>query len=68
MMRRPTRTEGAMVPQFTLVMGVVLAVGVVAVVWGKTPALTELGYWVAATGAVGVVTAGLLFWRCCWPG
>ncbi|MEV4260575.1 type IV secretory system conjugative DNA transfer family protein [Kribbella sp. NPDC049584] len=52
-----------MVPQFTLVMGVVLAAGVAAVVWGKTPALTELGYWVAATGAVGLVTAGLLFWR-----
>ena len=34
-----------------------------AVAWDRTPALTEAGYWAAATGAVGVVTAGLLFWR-----
>ncbi|MGY4772882.1 type IV secretory system conjugative DNA transfer family protein (plasmid) [Kribbella sp. CWNU-51] len=63
MMRRPTRTEGAMVPNFTLAMVTLLAVGVAAVAWDKTPELTELGYWAAATGAVGLVTAGLLFWR-----
>ncbi|TCO43597.1 type IV secretory system conjugative DNA transfer VirD4/TraG family protein [Kribbella antiqua] len=63
MMRRPTRTEGVMVPQFTLAMVALLAAGVAAVAWEKTSALTELGYWVAATGAVGLVTAGLLFWR-----
>src|SRR4051794_25020635 len=63
MMRRPPRTEGVMVPNFTLAMVALLAAGVAAVAWVKTPALTELGYWTAATGAVGLVTAGLLFWR-----
>ncbi|GAA3144726.1 hypothetical protein GCM10010530_75450 [Kribbella aluminosa] len=62
-MRRPTRTEGAMVPHFTLAMVALTALGVGAVAWDKTPGLTELGYWAAATGVVGVVTAGLLFWR-----
>jgi hypothetical protein len=63
MMRRPTRTEGAMVPHFTLAMVALTALGVGAVAWDKTPALTELGYWAVAAGVVGVVTAGLLFWR-----
>ncbi|MDX3003242.1 type IV secretory system conjugative DNA transfer family protein [Kribbella solani] len=63
MMRRPTQTEGVMVPGFTLVMVALLASGVAAIVWDKTPDLVELGYWSAATGAVGLVTAGLLFWR-----
>ncbi|MEU4292085.1 type IV secretory system conjugative DNA transfer family protein [Kribbella sp. NPDC026596] len=62
-MRRPTRTEGVMVPQFTLAMVALLAAGVAAVAWDKTRALTELGFWVAVTGAVGLFTAGLLFWR-----
>jgi type IV secretory pathway TraG/TraD family ATPase VirD4 len=52
-----------MVPQFTLATVALLAAGVAAVAWDRTPALTELGYWAAATGAVGLVTAGLLFWR-----
>jgi type IV secretory pathway TraG/TraD family ATPase VirD4 len=63
MMRRPTRSEGVMVPHFTLAMVALLTAGVAAIVWHKTPALTELGHWAAATGAVGLVTAGLLFWR-----
>ncbi|MEU8226163.1 type IV secretory system conjugative DNA transfer family protein [Kribbella sp. NPDC048915] len=52
-----------LVPRYTLAMAALLAVGVVAIVWDKTPALTELGYWTAAAGAVGLVTAGLLGWR-----
>jgi type IV secretory pathway TraG/TraD family ATPase VirD4 len=63
MMRRPTRTEGVLIPRFTLAMLGLLAAGVAAVAWGKTPPLNELGYWTAAMGAVGLVTAGLLFWR-----
>jgi type IV secretion system protein VirD4 len=63
MMRRPTRTEGVMVPRFTAAMMLLTATGVGAVVWDRTPALTEAGYWAAATGVVGLVTAGLLFWR-----
>ncbi|WP_350280468.1 type IV secretory system conjugative DNA transfer family protein [Kribbella sp. HUAS MG21] len=63
MMRRPTRTEGVMIPQFTLAMVGLLAAGVAAIVWDKSPAVVELGYWAAATGVVGLVTAGLLFWR-----
>jgi type IV secretory pathway TraG/TraD family ATPase VirD4 len=52
-----------MVPHFTLAMVAVTALGIGAVAWDKTPGLTELGYWTAATGVVGLVTAGLLFWR-----
>ncbi|MGY4770311.1 type IV secretory system conjugative DNA transfer family protein (plasmid) [Kribbella sp. CWNU-51] len=52
-----------MVPNLTLAMVALLAAGVAAIAWNKTPALTELGYWTAATGAVGLATAGLLFWR-----
>jgi type IV secretion system protein VirD4 len=63
MMRRPTKTEGAMVPRFALAMAGLLAGGVTAVWWDRWPGLTEVGYWAAVTGAVGLVTAGLLFWR-----
>jgi type IV secretory pathway TraG/TraD family ATPase VirD4 len=63
MMRRPTKTEGVMVPRFTTVMVLLTATGVAAVAWDRTPALTEAGYWTAATGVVGLATAGLLFWR-----
>jgi len=52
-----------MVPRFTAAMMLLTATGVSAVVWGRTPALAEAGYWTAATGVVGLVTAGLLFWR-----
>ncbi|MFI7059395.1 type IV secretory system conjugative DNA transfer family protein [Kribbella sp. NPDC050124] len=62
-MRRPTKTEGVLVPRFTLAMVALVALGVGAVAWDRTPGLSELGYWAAATGAVGLVTAGLLFWR-----
>jgi type IV secretory pathway TraG/TraD family ATPase VirD4 len=63
MMRRPTKTEGVLVPRFTAVMVLLTATGVAAVAWDRTPALTEAGYWTAATGVVGLATAGLLFWR-----
>ncbi|GAB3812741.1 type IV secretory system conjugative DNA transfer family protein [Kribbella italica] len=63
MMRRPTRTEGAIVPRFATAMAGLLAGGVAAVWWDRWPGLTEVGYWAAVTGAVGLVTAGLLFWR-----
>ncbi|TCC53469.1 type IV secretory system conjugative DNA transfer family protein [Kribbella capetownensis] len=63
MMRRPTRTEGVMVPRFTALMVALTAAGLAALVWGRTPALTEAGYWATATGVLGLVTAGLLFWR-----
>jgi type IV secretory pathway TraG/TraD family ATPase VirD4 len=63
MMRRPTKTEGVMVPRFTAVMVLLTATGVVAVAWDRSPALTEVGYLAAATGLVGLATAGLLFWR-----
>ncbi|TDW91104.1 type IV secretory system conjugative DNA transfer family protein [Kribbella sp. VKM Ac-2566] len=63
MMRRPTRTEGVMVPRFTLAMVAMLATGLAAIAWDKSPAMAELGYWAAATGMVGLATAGLLFWR-----
>ncbi|MFG1820391.1 type IV secretory system conjugative DNA transfer family protein [Kribbella sp. NPDC049174] len=62
-MRRPTKTEGVMVPRFTGAMVLVAAAGVGAVAWDRTPALTEAGYWAAATGLVGLASAGLLFWR-----
>ncbi|TCN36860.1 type IV secretory system conjugative DNA transfer VirD4/TraG family protein [Kribbella orskensis] len=52
-----------MVPRFTLAMVALLGAGVAAVAAGRTPVLTEAGYWAAAVGAVGVVTADLLFWR-----
>ncbi|WP_460660862.1 type IV secretory system conjugative DNA transfer family protein [Kribbella swartbergensis] len=52
-----------LVPKFTLATMGLLAAGVAAVAWDKAPAVTELGCWTAATGAVGLVTAGLLFWR-----
>jgi len=63
MMRRPTKTEGAMTPRFALAMAGLLVAGVAAAWWDRTALLTEVGYWAAVTGAVGVVTAGLLFWR-----
>jgi type IV secretory pathway TraG/TraD family ATPase VirD4 len=63
MNRRPTTTEGAIVPRFTAAMVLLTATGVGAVVWDKTAALTELGFWAVATGLVGLATAGLLFWR-----
>ncbi|MGW1344679.1 type IV secretory system conjugative DNA transfer family protein [Kribbella sp. NPDC002412] len=62
-MRRPTRTEGVLVPRFTMAMVALTGGGVAAVAWDKTPGLVEAGYWAAAAGAVGLVTAGLLFWR-----
>lgn len=52
-----------MVPRFTLAMVALLAAGVAAIAADQTPGLTEVGYWAGAVGAVGVVTAGLLFWR-----
>ncbi len=52
-----------MVPRFTAAMVLLTATGVGAVAWDRTPALTEAGYWAAATGVVGMATAGLLFWR-----
>jgi type IV secretion system protein VirD4 len=63
MMRRPTTREGAMTPNFTLAMVALLAGGIAAVAADWKPWLTELGYWAAAVGAVGVVTAALMFWR-----
>ncbi|WP_329481584.1 type IV secretory system conjugative DNA transfer family protein [Kribbella sp. NBC_01484] len=63
MMRRPTRTEGVMVPRFTALMVTLTGAGLAALVWGRTPALIEAGCWAGATGVLGLVTAGLLFWR-----
>lgn len=37
MMRRPTRTEGVMVPRFTALMVTLTAAGIAACVWGRTP-------------------------------
>ncbi|MFG1628997.1 type IV secretory system conjugative DNA transfer family protein [Kribbella sp. NPDC049227] len=62
-MRRPTRTEGVMVPRFTALMAALTAAGIAALAWGRTPGLTEVGYWATASGVVGLVTSGLLFWR-----
>ncbi|WP_165556133.1 type IV secretory system conjugative DNA transfer family protein [Kribbella pittospori] len=62
-MRRPTRTEGVMVPRFTALMVMLTAAGLAALVCGRTSALIEAGYWATATGVLGLVTAGLLFWR-----
>jgi type IV secretory pathway TraG/TraD family ATPase VirD4 len=52
-----------MVPHFTVAMALLLGGGIWAVASDKTPTLTEVGYWLASTGAVGLATAGLLFWR-----
>ncbi|WP_406051317.1 type IV secretory system conjugative DNA transfer family protein [Kribbella sp. NBC_00889] len=50
-------------PRFTALMVTLTAAGIAALGWGRTPALTEAGYWATAIGVVGLVTSGLLFWR-----
>ncbi|MDX2971095.1 type IV secretory system conjugative DNA transfer family protein [Kribbella solani] len=51
------------VPRFTATMALLSVGGIFAGVSGRSPVLAEVGYWVAALGVVGLVTAGLLFWR-----
>jgi type IV secretion system protein VirD4 len=58
MNRRPTTREGVIVPRFTLVMVLVLSAGVACVTSD-----VAAGWWLVAGGAVGVATAGLVFWR-----
>jgi len=61
--RRPNARDGVVVPRFTAVMVLLLAAGVAMVAAERSPLTVEVGCWLAAGGAVGVVTAGLLFWR-----
>ena len=63
MNRRPNARDGVVVPRFTAVMVLLLAAGVAMVAAERSPLTVEVGCWLAAGGAVGVVTAGLLFWR-----